>query len=98
MEVNSCGHGLLSCALIQEGLIGKKADYDPQDGRIDLAEWFRDAETRVPDLSRTSGDSRGAAAVNRAGTKVVAAQQPAFVPRATPAAYKFVVAVTEPAR
>ena len=98
MEENSCGHGLLSCALIQEGLIGKKADFDPRDGRIDLAEWFRFAETRVPELSRGAGGSRGAVALDTTGKKAIVAQQPAFVPRATPSADKLIIAVVEPAR
>jgi hypothetical protein len=43
-------HGLLTYALVKEGLVAGRADTRPADGRIDLLEWLRYAEQRLPQL------------------------------------------------
>jgi sulfur relay (sulfurtransferase) complex TusBCD TusD component (DsrE family) len=43
-------HGLLTWALVQEGLERKKADFAPKNGEITIDEWFRYAAQRVPAL------------------------------------------------
>jgi hypothetical protein len=42
--------GLLSYALVQNGLVDKNADYQPQDKQIVLSEWLKYGEKRVPEL------------------------------------------------
>jgi hypothetical protein len=42
--------GLLSYALVQNGLVEGEADFFPIDGAIGIAEWLRYAVLRVPDL------------------------------------------------
>ncbi len=44
------GQGLLSYALVQEGLAKNKADYEPEDGVIRVPEWLGYAVQRVPGL------------------------------------------------
>lgn len=43
-------HGLLTYALIKEGLIARNADWKPKDGAIDVEEWLSYAVKRVPTL------------------------------------------------
>jgi hypothetical protein len=52
--------GLLSYALVKEGLERKKADFEPEDGQIGLREWLNYGVTDVPDLYKqiTSGELR----------------------------------------
>lgn len=49
-EVSQLGHGLLTYALIEEGLKQGIADSDPQDGEIIVREWFDYAIARVPNV------------------------------------------------
>ncbi|MEM7477724.1 MAG: caspase family protein, partial [Planctomycetota bacterium] len=49
LESNKVKQGLLTYALICDGLIARKADTD-QDSEIDLTEWLSYAERRVPTL------------------------------------------------
>ena len=44
-------HGLLTYALVKDGLERGRADSDPPDGRISLTEWLRYGERRVPLLA-----------------------------------------------
>jgi len=44
------GHGLLTYALVEEGLKQGAADGDPKDGQIVVREWFDYATTRVPNM------------------------------------------------
>lgn len=39
-ELGKLGHGLLTYALVEEGLKQGKADFSPKDGRILLREWL----------------------------------------------------------
>lgn len=52
LESEATRHGLLSYALVNEGLEARQADFRPDDGRITTAEWLRYATERVPSLSR----------------------------------------------
>jgi WD40 repeat protein/uncharacterized caspase-like protein len=47
-EASQLGHGLLTYALVEEGLKRATADSRPRDGRIDVREWLDYATTRVP--------------------------------------------------
>jgi hypothetical protein len=51
LEVSQLGHGLLTYALVTEGLEQFKADFDPEDGRISPREWFQSAVHLVPELA-----------------------------------------------
>jgi WD40 repeat protein len=42
--------GLLSYALVQNGLVEKQADFDPQDRKILFSEWLKYGVKRVPEL------------------------------------------------
>jgi hypothetical protein len=50
LEADELGHGLLTYALIEEGLKKVAADQAPKDGLVFLREWFDYATTRVPQL------------------------------------------------
>jgi uncharacterized caspase-like protein len=50
LEVSQLGHGLLTYALVEEGLKQVAADSDPNDGQIVVREWFDYAMTRVPNM------------------------------------------------
>jgi uncharacterized caspase-like protein len=52
LEVTELGHGLLTYALIEEGLKQRKADNAPRDGKVLLQEWFDYATARVPELQQ----------------------------------------------
>jgi hypothetical protein len=52
MEHQQLRHGLLSYVLLKEGLQAARADHRPADGRIDLLEWLRYAEQRLPELQQ----------------------------------------------
>lgn len=49
-ESQEKGHGLLSHALIKDGLVLRKADRLPTDGTITIGEWLQYAVDRVPAL------------------------------------------------
>lgn len=49
-ELSQIGHGLLTYALVEEGLRQGKADDDPADGQILMKEWLDYATARVPQL------------------------------------------------
>ena len=50
LEADEFGHGLLTYALIEEGLKKTAADRTPRDGRVLLREWIDYATERVPQL------------------------------------------------
>src|SRR6185503_1078176 len=50
LEVTELGHGLLTYALVEEGLKLSRADAAPRDGRVMLAEWLDYASERVPEM------------------------------------------------
>lgn len=49
-EVSQLGHGLLTYALVEEGLKEAAADSNPKDGQVWVREWFDYASTRVPNM------------------------------------------------
>jgi len=49
-EVSELGHGLLTYALVEEGLKQASADDDPKDGEVWVREWFDYATKRVPNM------------------------------------------------
>ncbi len=50
LEAPQVGHGLLTFALVEEGLKQVMADNEPKDGQIVLREWFDYATNRVPEM------------------------------------------------
>ncbi len=50
LEITQLGHGLLTYALVEEGLKLGRADNAPQDGRVMLQEWLDYATERVPEM------------------------------------------------
>jgi WD40 repeat protein len=50
LEVKELGHGLLTYALVEEGLKTPVADKSPKDGKIVAREWMDYAAMRVPEL------------------------------------------------
>lgn len=59
-------HGLLTYALVAEGLRTEAADRSPVDGRVELLEWFDYASRRVPQLQLELMQSARAAGHNLA--------------------------------
>jgi WD40 repeat protein len=49
-ETSQLGHGLLTYALVEEGLKQAAADSDPKDGEVGVREWFDYASARVPNM------------------------------------------------
>ncbi len=49
-ETSQLGHGLLTYALVEEGLKETAADSDPKDGEVGVREWFDYASARVPHM------------------------------------------------
>ncbi len=54
MEVAELGHGLLTYALVEEGLKTPAADQAPADGQVTLREWLDYASLRVPQMQQTA--------------------------------------------
>jgi len=50
LEAAQFGHGLLTYALVEEGLKNGAADYEPQDGVVNAREWLDFATERVPQM------------------------------------------------
>jgi hypothetical protein len=50
LELSQYGHGLLTYALVEEGLKQGKADDAPKDGQILLREWLDYTTVRLPEL------------------------------------------------
>jgi WD40 repeat protein/uncharacterized caspase-like protein len=82
-EATQLGHGLLTYALVEEGLRRALADSQPADGEVVTREWFDYATRRVPEMqldkmrqARDAGrdlsfaeDERGLTIVRRAGQR-----------------------------
>ena len=49
-EVSQLGHGLLTYALVEEGLKQDVADSEPKDGEVVVREWFDYTTARVPQM------------------------------------------------
>jgi len=50
LEAAQFGHGLLTYALVEEGLKAGAADYEPKDGIVNAREWLDFATERVPQM------------------------------------------------
>jgi len=87
LEAAPLGHGLLTYALVDEGLKKGEADTSPRDGIVLLREWFDFATTRVPQLSIDAAKSRGVAS-----DRTPAAQEPRVFYRREPEKEPLVVA------
>ncbi|MBI3001776.1 MAG: caspase family protein [Deltaproteobacteria bacterium] len=62
LEAGQLGHGLLTYALVEEGLKSPAADSAPKDGQVVVKEWLDYATTRVPQMQTAmmkEGRSRG---------------------------------------
>ena len=59
-EVSQLGHGLLTYALVEEGLRQAAADAEPRDGAILLREWLDYATNRVPQMQADKMKQAGA--------------------------------------
>jgi WD40 repeat protein/uncharacterized caspase-like protein len=53
LEVKELGHGLLTFALVEEGLKTAVADSAPKDGQVTAREWLDYASMRVPQLEES---------------------------------------------
>jgi hypothetical protein len=58
VERNGIRHGLLTYALLSEGLEQGLADFQPRNGTVTMAEWLAYGEWEVPKLF-AEGDTRG---------------------------------------
>jgi hypothetical protein len=60
LEAAQLGHGLLTYALVEEGLKTPVADNEPKDGVVNAREWLDFATLRVPQIQETKmKESRG---------------------------------------
>lgn len=87
LESDRVRQGLLSFALVTDGLEAFQADHAPRDGRIGLAEWLAYGVGRVPALAEevkrgtanlAAGTTRGAVVVGSQAIRRRPAQQPAL--------------------
>jgi len=89
LESKLTQHGLLSYALIQDGIVATRADFQPNDNRIYLTEWLSYAVERVPNLYneimqgqlqvlRPRKAGRGVAVLNSEVPKSMVPQQPSL--------------------
>ena len=53
LEASQLGHGLLTFALVEDGLRAARADVAPRDGKILLREWLDYSSLRVPQMQQT---------------------------------------------
>jgi uncharacterized caspase-like protein len=60
-EARSLQMGLLTWALVQDGLKGGRADWLPEDGKIWMREWLGYAVKRVPEVYAQRFGNRGEA-------------------------------------
>jgi hypothetical protein len=92
-EEKKLGAGLLTYALVREGLQQRKADARPLDGRIELEEWLRYAAARVASLASETKGTSGTASAD-----TDAFQQGRFAParRARPASLVLAASQQEP--
>ncbi|BDI05986.1 caspase family protein [Sphaerotilus microaerophilus] len=91
LEHRKVSSGLLTYALVKEGLVANRADVRPNDGRVDLLEWLRYPTVRVPELQAELASGSLKVMVEGEGARGVA--KPAAKPRLqTPKLYDYVPA------
>ena len=78
LESGNLGHGLLSYALLKEGLEAGQADFKPKDGTIWLSEWLGYAVDRLPKLYAEKLGPRGVLLTAVGQGPPPLAQQPAL--------------------
>ncbi len=80
LESRLVKHGLLTYALVLDGLVQGRADFEPEDGRITLSEWLAYGLARVPSLADEiiRGEVRAARGIRipKSGRRIT--QQPAL--------------------
>jgi WD40 repeat protein/uncharacterized caspase-like protein len=86
LETETTRQGLLSYALVREGLKDEAADAEPRDMYIHLAEWLRYGASRVPGLYR---DYREGKLKARAATPLDAPEAKNFISIQQPALFDF---------
>ena len=69
LESDLIKHGVLTYALIQEGLEAERADHEPKDKRIFAGEWLTYGEARVPELYRLIRSGQADKLANSVGQK-----------------------------
>jgi uncharacterized caspase-like protein len=98
LEVAELQHGLLTYAMVEEGLKRGLADQEPKDGKVDIREWLAYAIQRVPQMGETKikeGNQKGVIPARREGLEKEFRQQPrAFYPR-DPEIDPFIVATVK---
>lgn len=83
LESSRVEHGLLTYALMVEGLAAARADTMPADGKVSGSEWLRYARDRVPQLAL---EVQSGARIGRRGLRVAPAEPAAVAPATKPAA------------
>ena len=82
LETEKTQQGLLSYALVREGLIGMAADFRPKDARIQFSEWLSYGAERVPELYRDYREgklkARAATPLDEPEGRFISMQQPAL--------------------
>lgn len=81
LEADTLQQGLLTFALMRDGIEARRADFKPTDNRIQLAEWLAFGVEGVPQLQREMASGERLAngrvrAAKRPGNRSVRAQQP----------------------
>jgi WD40 repeat protein/uncharacterized caspase-like protein len=77
LENNLLKHGLLTYALVRDGIEARQADYKPEDNVINIGEWLSYGVDRVPKLYEEvkAGKIQDFGITNARATKVVIATQ-----------------------
>ena len=70
LESGDLGHGILTYALLADGLARGEADRPPRDGTITLGEWLAYGKERVPGLTKELAEGRRRALARRQGGEV----------------------------
>ena len=82
LEAAQLGHGLLTYALVEEGLKTSVADNEPKDGVLQAREWLDFATDRVPQMQQQKmNEGRGVAIVFTEGEKDIAEPEKRSVQR-----------------
>lgn len=95
LEASQVGHGLLTYALVVEGLDQGKADFQPRDGSLSISEWLAFGAIRVPALADAleSGEalSRGIKRTRLGRTRRIAQQPRLFDDSRVPSTVKLAI-------
>jgi uncharacterized caspase-like protein len=82
LEAAQLGHGLLTYALVEEGLKTPVADNEPKDGVLQAREWLDFATDRVPQMQQQKmNDGRGVSLAFTEGEKEIAEPEKRSVQR-----------------